>query len=49
MPATSRKQQKWAFAQLEKREKGQKGDTNMTETQLEEFTHRAKGAKKGKK
>jgi hypothetical protein len=48
MPAVSRKQQKWAFVQAEKRAKGERGDTNMSLDQIKEFEHLAKG-KKAKK
>jgi hypothetical protein len=43
MPAQSKKQQRWAYAMLNKMEKGQKTDTGMTESQVKDFTKLKKG------
>ncbi len=38
MPSVSRSQQRFMFAELAKKKKGEKGKTKMTPTQLAEFT-----------
>lgn len=49
MPSTSRKQQKFMYAELARKEKGQRTETGMTEAQLEDFAKNLKkNVKKGK-
>ena len=50
MPSETRKQQKWAYEELARKQKGQETDSGMTEQQLAEFAHalKAKPRKKGK-
>lgn len=38
MPSTSRKQQRFMYAELAKKEKGQKTKTGMSRGQLKDFT-----------
>jgi len=47
MPAKSKKQQQFMGAELERKRKGQKTKTKMTEKQLRDFAHtKRKGLKK---
>jgi len=48
MPSTSRKQQRWAYAELARKEKGQQTESNMSEAQLREFAETRIAGKKGK-
>jgi hypothetical protein len=38
MPSTSRKQQRFMYAELARKEKGQKTETGMSKKQLTDFT-----------
>jgi hypothetical protein len=45
MPSTSRKQQKFMYAELNRKEAGKKTQTGMSKQQLKDFTHLKKGKK----
>ena len=48
MPSTSRKQQRFMYAELERKRKGEKTETGMTEAELEDFAKHLKKNTKGK-
>lgn len=39
MPSTSRRQQRFMYAELERKKEGKATETGMSESQLEDFTH----------
>ena len=49
MPSTSRRQQRFMYAELARKEKGQATETGMTEKQLREFAETRIAGKKPKR
>lgn len=45
MPPVSKRQQRWAGAELQRKREGKKTQSGMSETQLEEFATKPKGKK----